>query len=115
MSNCAWVCFDCRMAVRRSGVSKQVRCPNCAGTCECLGTRIPIPPKAKIKAWEELRERFYRWQRQRWLTSHKQRVRSVHGLEQQLRRLQAMPLKPGRTDMIAYLNRRLSTIRSSPV
>lgn len=115
MSNHAWVCFDCRAAVRRSGLSKDVRCPQCAQACVCLGYKVPIPPKVKVKAWAALRDWFYRYRRQRWLSTHQQRVQLVHNLERQRRELMAMPLKPGRTDMIAYLDRRLSRIRSSSV
>lgn len=115
MSNHAWVCFDCRAAVRRSGLAKDVRCPRCAQACVCLGYKVPVPPKAKAKAWAALRDWFYRYQRQRWLSSHQQRVQWVSNLERQMRELMAMPLKPGRSEMVAYLNRRLNRIRSSPV
>jgi hypothetical protein len=115
MSNHAWVCFDCRAAVRRSGMAKDVRCPRCAQACICLGYKVPIPPKTKVKAWSALRDWFYRYQRQRLLGSHQQRMNQVQQLERQMRELTAMPLKPGRSAMIAYLSRRLSRIRSSPV
>lgn len=111
MSNYAWVCFDCRMSVRRHGSAKSVRCPHCAQPCECLGYKVPIPPKAKAKAWEALCERFYRFRRDCLLRAQKGRIRSIHDLEQEIVRLQAMPTNQGRIDTIEYLKKRLSAIR----
>jgi hypothetical protein len=115
MINHAWVCFDCRMAVRRSGSSKDVRCPSCAGACVSLGYKVPIPPKAKIKAWSDLRERFYRYQRECWPHLHKMRVQVTHRLERQLQRLVSMPVSPRRARRIAYLKRELNAFRPAAV
>src|SRR4051794_32496169 len=109
MSNYAWVCFSCRRAVRRQGRSSNVRCPNCAQPCECLGSKVPIPPrsKAKAKAWEQLCVRFYRFRRESLLRAHKNRVRLTHDLEREIARLEAMTQNQGRSETISCLKKRL--------
>lgn len=107
MSNYAWVCFDCRMAVRRPGSAKDVRCPSCAKPCECLGYKIPVPPKSKTKVWERLRETWFASKRSALLRSQRQRVRFIHDTEREIARLRALPEARGRSDTIAYLVKQL--------
>ncbi len=112
MSNYAWVCFDCRMAVRRHGQSTTVRCPSCGKSCECLGYKTPIPPKAKTRKWEKLRIRYFELKWQFLLKQQALRVRIVHNLEQEISRLSAMPKNPGRLATISYLSKQLESVRS---
>jgi len=107
MSNYAWVCFDCRMAVRRPGQSKNVRCPTCARPCECLGHKTPIPPKSKVKDWTRLREGFYRFRRELVAKDFSLRMAKIHTLEQKIARLSRLSEKPGRVSMIKFLQRKL--------
>src|SRR5690348_17148847 len=107
MSNFAWVCFDCRMTVRRHGSADNVRCSGCAQPCDCLGYKVPIPAKTKTKAWEAMRERFYRRRREYWLKAQESNVRSTHDIEREIVRLEAMPRSRGRSVRVTYLKKRL--------
>jgi LSD1 subclass zinc finger protein len=59
VSNYSWVCFSCRTSHRQPSTAKQVKCASCGEPCECLGYKIPVPPKSKPKDWEKLRLAFY--------------------------------------------------------
>ena len=58
MSNYHWVCFSCRESVRRPGSDDNVRCQSCGKLCECIGYKIPVPPKSKPQLWRELAESY---------------------------------------------------------
>ena len=78
----------------------------------CLGYKIPIPPKSKGKEWEQLRESYYRSQREQQLSRSKMKVRDVHGIEQEIVRLRAMPKNPGRERAIKLLAKSLVVVRA---
>ena len=52
-------------------------------------------------------ERFYRLRREYLLRTQRNRVRSIHDLEREIVRLEAMPANRGRSETIAYLRKRL--------
>ena len=109
MGTAAWVCFDCRAAVRRStAFAGPVPCPTCAKACSYLGYKIPVPPKDKPRAWSALRNQLARERIQRELAADVAAVRARHDLEQEIARLEAMPANAGRTRTIQLLRRRLS-------
>ena len=112
MSNYAWVCFSCRASVRRHGSSKRVLCSSCGQSCECIGYKIPVPPKSKPKMWEQLRLTYYQFKRERLLRQQKANVRRIHDLEQEIARLQAMPVNEGRGQAITHLKRQLAEARA---
>jgi hypothetical protein len=56
-------------------------------------------------------ERFYRFRREQLLKSQKSRVRTIHDLEREIVRLEAMPTNRGRMDAIEYLKKRLNAMR----
>jgi hypothetical protein len=109
MGTAAWVCFDCRAAVRRSiNFAGEVPCPTCGKLCSYLGYRIPVPPKDKARDWLALRDQLSRERMQQDLAAHVAAVRERHALEQEIARLESMPSNPGRAQAIRLLRRRLS-------
>ena len=109
MSTAAWVCFDCRGAVRRNTpFVGEVPCPTCDKLCSYLGYRIPVPPKGKRREWSELHQQLARERSERDLAAVQAAVRDRHDLEREIARLEAMPANDGRTKAIRLLKRRLS-------
>lgn len=107
MSNYTWACFSCHVAVRRDGQSEDVRCPNCSEACECIGYKIPIPPKSKPKEWEKLSVDFHAQKRADALKAEQKHVRKIRELEQEIARFEAMPENPGRKDALKQLKKKL--------
>lgn len=108
MGTAAWICFECRAAVRRDTVcSGPVPCPTCKRECTYLGYRIPVPPKQKARAWTALQAQLSRERIGRDVQQHQLEVRRRHELEQEISRLESMPSNPGRTRAITLLRRRL--------
>src|SRR5947207_10916400 len=73
MCNGTWVCFDCRVALRRRtwrGVTARhpwligsigsggVLCRKCRQACLFLGPTVEIPPRRDVRGWKRLRERI---------------------------------------------------------
>lgn len=109
MGTAAWVCFDCRAAVRRhTAYVGEVPCPTCGKLCSYLGYRIPVPPKDKQREWSALRDQLARERMQRELAVDAAAVRDRHDLEQEIARLEAMPANEGRAKAIRLLRHRLS-------
>lgn len=109
MGMAAWVCFDCRAAVRRSiAFAGEVPCPTCGRLCSYLGYKIPVPPRAKARDWSALRDRLARERVQNDLAADIATVRDRHALEHEIARLEAMPSNQGRAQAIQLLRRRLS-------
>src|SRR5687768_8535882 len=109
MGTAAWVCFDCRAAVRRSTTfAGEVPCPTCGKLCSYLGYKVPVPHKDKAKDWSALRNQLSRERIQNDLAADIAAVRDRHALEQEIARLEAMPPNQGRAQAIRMLRRRLS-------
>lgn len=109
MGMAAWICFDCRAAVRRSTTFEgEVPCPTCGRLCSYLGYKIPVPPKAKAKDWSALRDQLSRERMREDLAADVAAVRDRHALEQEIARLEAMPPNQGRAQAIRLLRRQLS-------
>jgi len=111
VANSSWICFDCRLAVRRpTQFVGEVVCPECGVGCWCLGYKIPVPPKRDARAWRQLQESQVAQQDAQVDAARQARVRSRHDLEQEIRRLEAMPSSPGRAKAIMVLRRRLDGV-----
>jgi uncharacterized Zn finger protein (UPF0148 family) len=109
MGTSAWVCFNCQTAVRRNtAFDGDVPCPTCGRSCSYLGYKIPVPPKSKSREWAALRDQLARERMQRELASDVSEVRDRHSLEQEIARLEALPVNEGRAKAIRLLQRRLS-------
>ena len=111
MSNAAWVCFPCRLAVRRPATHEgEVRCAQCGGVCSGLGMKVPVPQKRDEKAWRELQEDLTAKAHARREAENAACVRQRHDLEQELRRLLALPTNAGRVRAIQSIRRRLGEV-----
>ena len=109
MGTAAWVCFDCRAAVRRNtAFAGEVPCPTCGKLCSYLGYKIPVPPKDKRREWSALHQQLVRERSERDLAADEAAIRNRHDLEQEIARLEAMPANEGRAKAIRLLKRRLS-------
>ena len=109
MGTAAWICLNCRTAIRRNTMyTGEVPCPGCGEQCVYLGYKIPVPSKSKIREWSALREQLAREKNQRELAADAKVVRDRYTLEQEIARLEAMPINDGRTKAIRLLQRRLS-------
>ena len=40
MSNRKWLCFACRVAIRRPVNAEKALCPACGQPCECIGHKM---------------------------------------------------------------------------
>ena len=109
MGMAAWVCFDCRAAVRRNtAYTGEVPCPTCGKPCSYLGYKIPVPPKDKRREWSALHQQLALERSERDLAADEAAVRNRHDLEQEIARLEAMPANEGRAKAVRLLRRRLS-------
>ena len=51
-----WLCFDCRIAVRRQIDSDAPVCPECGSVTIWFGNKYEIPSKSNIYRWNKLRK-----------------------------------------------------------
>ena len=111
MGNSAWVCFACRLAVRRpTWHMADVMCPECRGPCHAIGYRIPVPPKRDLGAWRELQASLADRAAADTVANQRARVRARHALEREIRRLEALPTNASRTRAVKDLRRRLDEL-----
>src|SRR5262249_16471970 len=108
MSNATWVCFECRKVVRRSTSPKPVvTCPQCRGSCYCLGRKVPVPPHEKVEAWRKLRDAVRSAIAETAVTEERRGVRHRHRIEQEIAKLEALPENSSRKALITKLRREL--------
>lgn len=109
MANSNWVCFDCRLAVRRPTQHEgTVACPECGEVCWPLGQKVPVPPQRDVKAWKSLHADSVARHHAFVDAAAKARVRARHDVELEIRRLEAMPSNAGRAAAIRELKQRLA-------
>ncbi len=108
MGKAAWVCFDCREAVRRdTQYLGAVPCSKCAKPCRYLGYKIPVPPKRDLSTWEALRNQLNAEKLQRQERVFETGVRRRHALEQEIAKLEARPENAGRKAAVRELRKQL--------
>jgi hypothetical protein len=66
-----------------------------------------LPSKSAIKAWEMLRASLQEESIAAAERLQRQRVRSIHRIEQEIARLQSMPVNAGRRKRIEWLRKLL--------
>jgi len=114
MSNHNWVCFSCRLAVRRPSQAIAARCAACREQCVCLGHKIPIPPRTKLRQWRDLRNWVFRQRGEQLLRKERMRVRTTHAIEQEIVRFEATPGDLGRKGTIRRLRQDLAYLHGRP-
>lgn len=111
MSKRNWVCFDCRTVVRAEPYSRSVvPCSTCSRPRVNLGYKIPIPPKARRKDWEQLREGYFGTLRQANRELAKRRVQEKHRLEKRIATLSNRPKNNGRARALTLLRKRMENM-----
>jgi hypothetical protein len=107
-SNHNFVCFDCRVAVRRpKTISTRPPCPLCRNACTDIGYKIAVPTKDDADAWERLYVTLREGRRRHVLNQQEERVARIHALERQIERLSVLPTSAGRDRTIRELKKRL--------
>ena len=118
MCNGTWVCFDCRVAVRRptwrhvtyarpwlvggTGAGN-VRCTHCGELCRFVGPTILVPRKGDVRGWARLRATTEFIHARAVDERYRRMVRRRHDLERRVRELMARPQSPGRDQLIKRL------------
>ena len=118
-----WVCFDCRVAVRRDTwrlvthihpeligdtCGDSVSCPHCRGACQFLGPSIAVPPKRDVASWRRLQSEISEFRQSEAARQQKTATRQKHDLEQRIRDLKSRPASSGRTRLVKELEKELS-------
>jgi DNA-directed RNA polymerase subunit RPC12/RpoP len=110
MSNRKFVCFDCRVAVRRNAnTTKAVLCPNCGKETVNIGYKIPIPPKTKVSEWQALREQIHLQITESVMNQHRNRAAEIHALEKEIEKMASLPSNTGRESLLKELKKRLAS------
>jgi len=111
-SNNNFVCFDCRLNVRRFKLAAFApRCPHCRRECTNLGYKIPIPSKTDLGAWQRLFVDV-REAKRRFITSQQlKKVGHAHGLERQIAQLESRRANPGRERTLRELRQQLQALK----
>lgn len=71
--------------------------------CECLGHKIPVPAKSNPKEWAKLRTFLNETQQKAAEEQAERKSIRRHHLTQQISKLQALPVNPGRSIEIKKL------------
>ncbi|MBI3828809.1 MAG: hypothetical protein HY291_04790 [Planctomycetes bacterium] len=107
MATTAWVCFDCRVALRRpcGYYRREVLCTLCRQPCINISYKIPIPPKQKKRQWAALFEQLMRQKREQIVSTQQAKMRRKRALIQEIARLESMPANEGRKKAIRLLHK----------
>ena len=108
-SNHNFVCFECRVSVRRFKLAEFAPlCPHCGLDCTSIGYKIPVPSKDDVAAWKRLYADLQEAKRRDVMTQEENRVALTHVLERQLERLESQSTNPARERAIRDLKKRLA-------
>lgn len=107
-----WVCFECRLSVRRPGIAKKsdVMCPNCGKRCFCLWTEARIPPRQARRAWAALRQLVYVQHHASIDWGHQSRLQEKHRLERRRVRLELQPVSEEQSRSLESIEKRLAEL-----
>lgn len=120
------VCFQCRQNVRTEtfrivprvrpeliGQQDAPKCPTCGELTYFLGPDIEVPPKNKIKAWNDLFEQCVNHSNSIKAEKELETLKLKHSLEKEIADLKNRPEIPERTRLINALLARLAEIKES--
>lgn len=94
--NANWICFDCRVCVRRDPYEVQsVACPDCGKACRAVGTKVAIPPQRANRAWSRLLKWLNDQRHESMQVRYLARQRRRHQLERMLAEIAQRPLNRG--------------------
>jgi hypothetical protein len=128
MNNANWVCFDCRVSVRRASWrlltfykpwlvgdtwDGAVKCPECQKPCKFLGHKIAIPPKRDDVAWGELRDYVTARYQSHCDGRAEASTRRKHEIERRIIELQSRDESKERDRLINNLREELESITKS--
>ncbi len=109
MSNRKYICFKCRTSVRReANTEREVKCPSCGAISVNIGYKIPIPPKAKIKEWQNLEEQLKSQSLSASAAEKALKTKRIHSIERELEKIEALPENEGRKALIKKLKQELA-------
>lgn len=109
-----FVCFNCRVAVRRpKTIASAPPCALCGGKCRDIGYKIPVPPKEAVDAWVRLAASLQDSEDRRIVAQKQARVARMHELERRIERLSRLPTSDGRERTIRDLRKRLDELHRS--
>lgn len=114
MPNENWVCFDCRVVVRRKkqhGSVVAASCPGCGRPCRCMGMMLTVPPKSDEKAWNQLRTGVAKSAQDFSEGERVRKARERHALEQRIAELERLPRNKDRNRLIKSLQLRCTALR----
>lgn len=94
MNRTHYVCFTCKTAIKRNKSDwvtepKSVYCPHCGKRCKELSYKIPIPPKRKNKAWQQLHLHILTTEREQYGYDMAYLTHRKHDLEHRIAELEA--------------------------
>jgi len=128
MNNANWVCFDCRVSIRKASWrlltfykpwlvgdtwGGAVKCPQCQNPCKFLGHKIAIPPKRDDVAWHELREYVTARYRSHVDGRAEAYTRRKHEIERRIIELQSRAENKERDRLIKDLRDELESIANT--
>jgi len=115
-----WICFKCRVAVRRDTWrlvtamrpeliggkgAERVRCPHCRAACQFLGPSIAIPPKRDLAGWRRLQAWVVRFRKDLATRRKESATREKHDLERRIGILKRRPANSERLRLIKELKK----------
>jgi hypothetical protein len=113
-SNYNWVCFTCRVVIRRpSGISCVPNCPDCGSECFFLGHKVAVPNQRNKRAWRELHLDCRERELSRREKDSREKVRLTHDIEKEITRMNSLPSNAGRRSYIKGLEAWLDKVRNS--
>ena len=111
-SNHNYVCFNCRVGVRRANSSAVApTCSACGHLCQSIGYKIPLPSKQDVRAWEILYVSLREQARAKLAAEREVSVKRLHASEREIERLRALPPNADRARRVHELQRDLAVLK----